>query len=763
MKKVDLQKALAKAGAPSASEIPARRRRSGSVARKDEEAARSNASGSSKDSGTSKAPAKQPLLREEKLQSDLKVARQKAHVLEREVQDLKHRLKDQKERADRAKAKAEEADQVVIELRRTLGAGKDAKPASLSPRLNQRIQDLEKSEQIAREEGNSFRDQIDTLKNEILQANEENSRLKRDLETIVINRDQEEGRGVRSSWNGNPPSPVDETATSDERALPVFFGSLIHEEQLPAISKRYIEWVLGEEDSRSRRGRIALGVDPTWRSQDLVNQDSISLEGKKGLRAEIRSVDDYWILQFDHPHPQEEGTIWSNLVRLTKDSSGRTFIEHAITRSTEVHARRPSAPGCPRILKEFFKQSPQETPWYRLDGKPRMLRNPEDVGEFVSQILLNSGRDLPVVFISRAESTGHPVIDPEELSKKLDGIAVVFVEAFEDRFLLTDELKRAGLGRQLSCWDGGIRIYRPGIGPDSDPYSHPLWLGSRIERYPVALKSIVEAVATSTAGSRVPPSFARLIEDHDLRTVKDRAAKLAKLGDTEARISALETQINGLEDALVASRADNEIIPELRRRLSDAESMSMQLLEERDQQRQEIGSLKLTIEAANQRPQEPTQSIDHGSLLKDLLKERWSPIGSIVRQVQAAFPGRIEILDSGLDTADGCTFQQPERVRKLLLKLAEDYYESLCEGGGDAQAAGIFGDNYGPKESNNLSKEGRRARTFRRGDEMILMERHLKFTGGHSRASNTVLRIHFEWDSSLKKILIGHIGGHLPL
>ncbi|MFV8646948.1 hypothetical protein ACNREK_22150, partial [Ralstonia pseudosolanacearum] len=58
-----------------------------------------------------------------------------------------------------------------------------------------------------------------------------------------------------------------------------------------------------------------------------------------------------------------------------------------------------------------------------------------------------------------------------------------------------------------------------------------------------------------------------------------------------------------------------------------------------------------------------------------------------------------------------------------------------------------------------LSNDGKKRRTFNYCGKDFLMEKHLKHGVKDSPAET--LRVHFEWFSNEKKIVVGHCGPHL--
>ncbi len=122
--------------------------------------------------------------------------------------------------------------------------------------------------------------------------------------------------------------------------------------------------------------------------------------------------------------------------------------------------------------------------------------------------------------------------------------------------------------------------------------------------------------------------------------------------------------------------------------------------------------------------------------------------------VDALYPGRLEILDSARASArdsDRSGFQHGEKALELLRILAGNYWTQLADGKGDQYAKACFGKNsFAAKESDSLSSDGRRRRTFQYGENEILMEKHLKHGVKDSYAET--LRIHLSGYQGNKRL-----------
>ena len=94
------------------------------------------------------------------------------------------------------------------------------------------------------------------------------------------------------------------------------------------------------------------------------------------------------------------------------------------------------------------------------------------------------------------------------------------------------------------------------------------------------------------------------------------------------------------------------------------------------------------------------------------------------------------------------------------MSIAEFIRESVPVSYTHLHAKAVFGHNaYAQNESQALSNDGRRRRTFTYRGRDFLMEKHLKI-GVKDSAAET-LRIHFEWLADEKRLVVGYCGKHL--
>ncbi len=128
---------------------------------------------------------------------------------------------------------------------------------------------------------------------------------------------------------------------------------------------------------------------------------------------------------------------------------------------------------CPSIVRSLLQEA---GPWFHGPSELH-VRQPVsgfDNGETLAAQLLDPERRVPVVAIS---SGGPPTLDSlgKQVGHDLAGLANVVNVDTHASWALTD-----ALGLAFTCHSGAVRIYWPGLTPESSPYRHPLWTARRI-------------------------------------------------------------------------------------------------------------------------------------------------------------------------------------------------------------------------------------------------------------------------------------------
>lgn len=178
------------------------------------------------------------------------------------------------------------------------------------------------------------------------------------------------------------------------------------------------------------------------------------------LRLDERSAEGRHVAAYISTTETDERVLVYATIEVGSDESG--------VRIVEADSR------CPRVVREVLNRF---GPWNhgdtRLQGRVQVLGFGGGAG--FADDLTDPERTVPIVVVSE---DGDDVVLPrldEKLAYDLAGLAnVVRVDA-DAAWGITDVV-----GRSLSCFDGGVRLYWPGLTVLSDPYRHPVWTANRL-------------------------------------------------------------------------------------------------------------------------------------------------------------------------------------------------------------------------------------------------------------------------------------------
>jgi cell division septum initiation protein DivIVA len=205
-----------------------------------------------------------------------------------------------------------------------------------------------------------------------------------------------------------------------------------------------------------------------------------------------------------------------------------------------------------------------------------------------------------------------------------------------------------------------------------------------------------------------------------------------------------------------------------------------QLVDENSQLEMQIAEFKEELEEARKAAAEKAytiQSLQHQLTLANEGQSDGIDVAALVEMacrdvpplpsecldlIEKAYAATCIVLPTARSSAEDMgSFIKGRELLDLLRRLVTRYRNELMTGG-DSRARKVFGKGeFAAKESETVMKnrEMRRQRTFPYDGEDVEMFRHLK-VGNDDDVTRTI-RVHFHWDSSKQKIIIGYCGKHL--
>jgi hypothetical protein len=457
-----------------------------------------------------------------------------------------------------------------------------------------------------------------------------------------------------------------------------------------------------------------------------------------------------------HPDDRVSGRRWVTEVGVRQINQLAPVECSVILRTDEVSPKvnTPIQVTCPILVRQLLDTCKpiQSTPGLKIK-----TLDEESAPAFIHEIE-RLDRAHPIVLISPSKNGVYP-IEPERLRSVLVGLAdVVDVPLGVDTFAV-----EAIVGRRNIAFGGAINIVFPARRGNSDIFNenllfHPGQIADlREEQRNVdseVLAAIVHRTNLPTSWRHISPEMVGQARLRVQLTRKIEQSKASGNANELAEFTAL------LEEADKELKTKDEDIRKLRADFEDKSNEVLKLQSDND-------SLKYALSGAQN-----SDGLQNTNVLEALIPLRNSISGVLkgdnglyqaLQLISSLYAERITVLESAFDSAresDKGGFKNSQKAYEILCKLASEYWQALAEGLGDQQAKNVFGQNgYAQNEGSALSTEGKRRRTFSYRDRDFTMEKHLKH--GHKDSRAETLRVHFEWLSAERKILVGHCGKHL--
>lgn len=496
------------------------------------------------------------------------------------------------------------------------------------------------------------------------------------------------------------------------------------ESGLNEVVDSYCNWLM--HHYRERRGIDGFFFDPndTNKAENLPDNHNLS---STVYETEIGKV---IRILWSFPDNRDSGLHWSNEVRMGQFGD-RCSVEHLISIESVIYNLAPARLrfGSPRVIREICSTRSTYIGDMHVRATPYVLCE-ENLSDFLN-LLTSDLRQIPLVLLAPYARGESNAIDTSQLAQNLAGVAIV-VQIIDPEITwdFADEV-----GSLLSCYDGAARIYWPGFSKDSLPHDHRLFLGTWI-------KQVGDSAARRSIGRTVfSVAVFRFVSDHRIDSVMRAAEAAARQKQLDERKAAGDNFWEDYERDLA--------------RLDEAEREIRDL-------RIENANLK-----ANQKilisdafiPNEP----------EEISKEEKIMVSSVAEAVQEARNRmhNIEFLPTALSSAKKSPFQRPNDIYEALMSLdgiVEDWRKRReNEGSGGDILQHLQSRGLGKRSSMHISNTTRgKYRThyeFDYQNERRLFEPHITIGSGDH---NSCASIHFIFDQEREKMVIAHVGKHLP-
>lgn len=377
---------------------------------------------------------------------------------------------------------------------------------------------------------------------------------------------------------------------------------------------------------------------------------------------------------------------------------------------------------CPRIVREFLSY---DLPWtYGTFPVPKGVCRfrGNDGGEAFAKLLVDAHRLLPVVAVAEYQGLVlHPGI-ADALSRDLVSLAVVGLLDDSAAWRLTRSL---GVG--WSCYNGAIRLYWPGLDPESDPRGHPLWTSRRL---------LDDVPDTGAAATRIRSVLRRQLMSASAFAVREpHLFEMVRTKERSQRFAAERAKLKATDDFALLAESYAKEAEDLRKELDERRK-------ENEALRSQVENLLQALQWRDVAPEET------------LTPESVAPPKTVSEAVAHAQEEGADALVFGPNVDEGVRSLAPDagppsKVLQYLIQLAE-----LSR----ARASGPLGTStleWLKQRNVAASLEGEGVKRTWSGREY---EWHLKPADAVS--PDRCVRIYFDWDEASKRIFVGWVGRH---
>lgn len=395
-----------------------------------------------------------------------------------------------------------------------------------------------------------------------------------------------------------------------------------------------------------------------------------------------------------------------------------------------------------------------------LSAEPIVVDGPKQLHHLLAS-LQSASRRMPVVVLSTYRKLDQPahLLDPVGLSRRMRGIAKVYVLSREMSWGLTD-----ALSKRFAVAGASVRLFRPGFTPEDDPARHPQWGPDVLHAQNLNLTALSGLLEREAADASL-----RALKQEDVIPPFDRV-----------RAEVLKRQIEqARKQAAIAATAPNPVAEQsnaLQAALDDETKLREMFEEDNHKQQQIIEQLRGELDqVATDREGWRAREYHLESRIKELVQKlreadiddsvefpgNWDELENWCRQ---HLGDRVVVTPKAISAARSSKFENVPYCYEVLLFLAETYVpcrRGVLEGGGarleeEKLRLGV-----------DISKVGQAADMHRLQDTYSVAYKggtvplNMHVSGSSHRDPRKTFRVYFYWDDVGQCVVVGWFPGHL--
>ncbi len=444
-----------------------------------------------------------------------------------------------------------------------------------------------------------------------------------------------------------------------------------------------------------------------------------------------------WAASLDFADTSLIGRTWVTELTVAERASKTHFAARLVnvTRGDDA----PFAPSLPGVIRQIVERTRAYADGVELGELPSEVDSADDVDGLIA-LLDDPARSLPVVVVADGLEW-QPVADATELAKRLVAAAHVFSLSQAGANELRDRL-----GRSLSVFGGGARIYKVGFNSEySHPYDYKLWVAQR--HFVDKSQQIVSAVLLMSVSKPVGGDYPRF------SAIRQAAARVAK----EERVLAGDSDLRELYEE------ENE---RLEGELREIREEFDQWMVEVDLERQELerALAETKADAARYRAQAESlrAAISSGEKIEKLPLTDLKGFSDWAAQNLSS---NVWIAPKALKAMEkNWQFDNPKLLGDVLSMLDDTYVPMRINPSDEGRSAFVKRlEELGCKDrpcfadQNEIKNHPEYSVSYQ--GERVWCNDHIKYGGGTD--PRRMFRIYYSYSESNQTIFIGHMPTHL--
>lgn len=390
-----------------------------------------------------------------------------------------------------------------------------------------------------------------------------------------------------------------------------------------------------------------------------------------------------------------------------------------------------------------------------LDAGPVWIEDPGSLRQALVAIESTS-RARPVVVLStyRKDEQSKQLLDPQGLSRKLGGLAQVYVLGRDMAWPFNE-----AVGREAAVAGASVRMFRPGFRPDDPPGRHPLWSPAELTAQELDLNGLSKALLREAAYLSLRaleredaiPAFDRvrdMVHRRQIEEAREKAELAASQRSSDDDSTSLRVALESEKELRKLFEEDNGRLEE---ELARAKAERVDLQDERDTLRGRVlyldGRVQELLEQLREAPSSGEPSFPDS--WDDL--EGWC---------ETHLADRVVLTRKALRSAKGSRFLDVPFAYRVLWFLAEHYVPARRNGGEEfKEGLAELGLELSPVGRSAAERRSRETYSADYKQERVNLDWHVK--GNSDRDPRYGFRIYFHWHVRDQCMVIGSMPEHL--